>query len=117
MEAVGTLLHAAGVLLAASVLVDVTACDSASCGSAAMFQVYEPEVDASAIPLCTSAASATEATTLDGGSYAAFAGASPLSSAALAACRALCAQASEPSPCCVSVWEPNTVLCQPACVP
>jgi hypothetical protein len=96
-------------------------CSSDSCSgqnAPEMFIVFAPGASTSAIPLCTSDDVAPPATTtsIDGGILAPFAGA-PQSKAAIAQCEVLCAGATAEAPCCLSQWEPDTVLCPPACTP
>ena len=96
------------------------ACRSDSCGDTQeTFVSYVPGVTTSAIPLCTSATAVA-----DGGSGLFASGPAPgfpaaasLSAAAVAECQATCGQGGTAVPCCVSMWEPDTVLCEPSCIP
>jgi hypothetical protein len=72
------------------------------CTGPETFVVYDPGAEVSAIPVCAGATTS---------------GAAPLSDAGVAQCVALCSGASGTVPCCQSAWEPDTVLCPPACLP
>jgi hypothetical protein len=88
---------------------------SDSCGTAPeTFVAYAPGALVSDIPLCN--ASDSGAPPIDGASFGALPGSSPLSSAGVAECETICTTSVSVVPCCVSMWEPNTVLCPPQCV-
>jgi hypothetical protein len=98
------------------------ACTSDSCsGTGETFVVFAPSAATSEIPVCTAAtASDYDATAapipIDGGFQGSFPGA-PLSRAAIGQCEGICGQSFANDPCCLSAWEPNTILCPPSCVP
>jgi hypothetical protein len=104
----------------ASVMTGCTSSDG--CTSPETFVVYEPGAAVSAVPLCSNATTADASfgsLTIDGSfiSFSPFPGSVTLSAAGFTQCEAICAGANATVPCCVSVWEPNTILCPPACVP
>ncbi len=116
-------LRVAFALLFASAVALSWACTSGDgCSNPETFVVYEPGAVVSAIPLCGSATTADASfgsLTIDGSfvSSSPFPGSVALSSTAIQQCAQICVTASATIPCCVSVWEPNTILCPPACVP
>jgi len=106
----------------------VGGCSSSTCTNGGeTFQVFQPASSTSAIPLCTDGTDAgplgpygtTRRIQIDGGPGGqVFPGASNLSPAAITQCALVCAGAPGGTiPCCLSQWEPQTVICSPACVP
>jgi hypothetical protein len=96
----------------------MTACSSSNsqCNGGTSFLAFGV-TQTQSVPFCTTTDDAAVGVVqFEGGTSASFVGAPPLSAAGLAECAALCSQdLSGDVPCCLSQWEPLTVVCLPAC--
>jgi hypothetical protein len=118
--------------LALSATLVIGACSSSNvgpggypCTGATSFLAFAPGSQVSAIPLCDDATDAGEVAAearygpppleIDGGSGYPFAGAPSLSDEGLEQCSLICSTATYRIPCCQSQWEPETIVCSPAC--
>ena len=107
------LLRTLSVSCVAAMLSLSQACDDSTgdCGFGTQtFVAYDPGAAVAAIPLCNAGdASAPGVGELPGSSA--------LSEAGVSQCEAICTQSAAALPCCVSMWEPNTVVCSPCFAP
>ena len=82
-----------------------------NCTGPTYFEAFQPSASTSAIPVCTDVVDAA----VGGASSVGFGGASALSAKGVAQCQAICAGSVQSGSCCLSQWEPETVVCTPAC--
>jgi hypothetical protein len=99
--------------IALSVTLAVAACSGSN--GAPSFLAFAPGALVSAIPLCDDVTDAGDGgeLSIDGAIGFAFAGAPHVPHAGLEQCAMICSTATYEISCCLSQWEPQTVVCYP----